>query len=319
MFLQNLGNFRTQPFCFYNVYVIVTSDFKVQLGAYLKMKKTLLALTFAASLGLAACSNPGDEVVVSTSVGDITQEEFYNSIKEIAGDQLLQQVVIEKILNDKYEVTDEEIDEELAAVKEQYGEGYEAALLQSNLTEDMLKTNIRFSLLQEKATQDVEVTDEEIQNYYDQASQELNARHILVEDEETAKEIVEKLKAGEDFAALAKEHSTDTGSAEKGGELGWFSVGTMVEQFNDAAYALEIDEISAPVQSDFGYHIIQVTDKREVEGYGSLEDKKEEIRETIASTKGDWNTKMAELIKEAKVDVKDADLKGAFDSMTSAE
>jgi foldase protein PrsA len=283
------------------------------------MKKTLLALTFAASLGLAACSNPGDEVVVSTSVGDITQEEFYNSIKEIAGDQLLQQVVIEKILNDKYEVTDEEIDEELAAVKEQYGEGYEAALLQSNLTEDMLKTNIRFSLLQEKATQDVEVTDEEIQNYYDQASQELNARHILVEDEETAKEIVEKLKAGEDFAALAKEHSTDTGSAEKGGELGWFSVGTMVEQFNDAAYALEIDEISAPVQSDFGYHIIQVTDKREVEGYGSLEDKKEEIRETIASTKGDWNTKMAELIKEAKVDVKDADLKGAFDAMTSAE
>ena len=283
------------------------------------MKKTLLALTFAASLGLAACSNPGDEVVVSTSVGDITQEEFYNSIKEIAGDQLLQQVVIEKILNDKYEVTDEEIDEELAAVKEQYGEGYEAALLQSNLTEDMLKTNIRFSLLQEKATQDVEVTDEEIQNYFNQASQELNARHILVEDEETAKEIVEKLKAGEDFAALAKEHSTDTGSAEKGGELGWFSVGTMVEQFNDAAYALEIDEISAPVQSDFGYHIIQVTDKREVEGYGSLEDKKEEIRETIASTKGDWNTKMAELIKEAKVDVKDADLKGAFDAMTSAE
>ena len=283
------------------------------------MKKTLLALTFAASLGLAACSNPGDEVVVSTSVGDITQQDFYNSIKEIAGDQLLQQVVVEKILNDKYKVTDKEIEEELKAVKEQYGEGYEAALAQSNLTEDMLKTNIRFSLLQEKATKDVEISDEEIQKYYDQASQELNARHILVEDEALAKELVEKLKAGEDFAKLAKENSTDPGSAEKGGDLGWFSTGTMVPAFNDAAYALKIDEISEPVKSDFGYHIIQVLDKREVKDYGSLEDKKEEIREAIAATKGDWNTKMAELIKEAKVDVKDADLKDAFENMNSAE
>jgi foldase protein PrsA len=283
------------------------------------MKKTLFALTVAASIGLAACSNPGDEVVVSTSVGDITQEEFYNQIKEIAGDELLQQVVIEKILNDKYKVTDEEIEEELKGVKEQYGEGYEAALAQSNITEEMLKTNIRFTLLQQKAVADVEVTDEEIQKYYDQASKELNARHILVEDEALAKELVGKLKAGEDFAKLAKENSTDTGSAEKGGDLGWFTVGTMVPEFNDAAYALEIKEISEPVKSDFGYHIIQVTEQRDVEGYGTLEDKKEEIRESIAASKGDWDTKMAELIKEAKVDVKDADLKEAFTKFNSAE
>lgn len=281
------------------------------------MKKTLFALTMAASLGLAACSNPGDEVVVSTSIGDITQEEFYNSMKEIAGDQLLQQVVVEQILNDKYEVTDEEIDAELATVKEQYGEGYEAALAQSNVTEEMLKSNIRFTLLQEKATKDVEITDEEIQKYYDQASQELNARHILVEDEATAKEIIEKLNDGGDFAELAKEFSTDPDSGAQGGDLGWFSVGTMVPAFNDAAYALEIDKISEPVQSDFGYHIIQVKEKRAVKDYGTLEEKKEEIRESIAATKGDWNTKMAELIKEAKVDVKDADLKGAFSGFTA--
>ncbi|MEK4627237.1 MAG: peptidylprolyl isomerase [Solibacillus sp.] len=283
------------------------------------MKKTLFALTVAASIGLAACSNPGDEVVVSTSVGDITQEEFYNQIKDIAGDQLLQQVVVEKILNDKYKVTDEEIEEELKGVKEQYGEGYEAALAQSNLTEDALKTNIRFTLLQQKAVADVEVTDEEIQKYYDQASQELNARHILVEDEALAKELVAKLKAGEDFAKLAKENSVDTGSKEKGGELGWFSVGTMVQEFNDAAYALELNTISEPVKSDFGYHIIEVTEKRDVKDYGTLEDKKEEIRKSIAATKGDWDTKMAELIKEAKVDVKDKDLKEAFTQFDSAK
>lgn len=283
------------------------------------MKKTLFALTVAASIGLAACSNPGDEVVVSTSAGDITQEEFYNHVKDIAGDQLLQQVVVEKILSDKYKVTDEEIDKELKAVKDELGEGYEAALAQENLTEEKLKTNIRFSLLQQKAVADVEVTDEEIQKYYDQASKELNARHILVEDEALAKELIEKLKAGGDFAALAKENSTDPGSGEKGGDLGWFTIGTMVPAFNDAAYALEIDEISEPVKSDFGYHIIQVLDKRDVKDYGTLEDKKEEIREAIAATKGDWNIKMAELIKEAKVEVKDADLKGAFSQFTTEE
>ncbi|MEK3763547.1 MULTISPECIES: peptidylprolyl isomerase [unclassified Solibacillus] len=281
------------------------------------MKKTLFALTVAASIGLAACSNPGDEVVVSTNVGDITQEEFYNSMKDIAGDQLLQQVVVERILNDKYKVTDEEIEEELATVKEQYGEGYDAALAQSNLTEEMLKTNIRFTLLQQKATEDVEVTDEEIQKYYDQASQELNARHILVEDEATANEIIEKLNAGEDFAELAKEFSTDPGSGQQGGDLGWFTVGTMVPEFNDAAYALKVDEISKPVQTQHGFHIIQVQEKRAVKDYGTLEEKKEEIRESIVATKGDWNAKMAELIKGAKIDVKDEDLKDAFSSFTA--
>ncbi|MER2029243.1 MAG: peptidylprolyl isomerase [Solibacillus sp.] len=276
------------------------------------MKKTIFALTVAASIGLAACSNPGDEVVVSTSAGDITQEEFYNSMKDIAGDQLLQQVVVEQILNDKYKVTDEEIEEELKGVKEQYGESYESVLAQSNLTEETLKTNIRFTLLQEKALKDVEVTDEEIEKYYNQASQELNARHILVEDEETAKEIKAKLDAGEDFAKLAKEFSADPGSGAQGGDLGWFTVGTMVPEFSDAAYALEIDEISEPVQSEHGFHIIQVTDKRDVKDYGKLEDKKEEIRDAIATTKADWNTKMAELINEADVEVKDKDLKDAF-------
>lgn len=276
------------------------------------MKKSLFALTLAASIGLAACSNPGDEVVVSTNVGDITQEDFYNQVKEIAGDQLLQQVVIEKILNDKYKVSKEEIEEEFKTVKEQLGEGFKAALAQANLTEEDLKTNIRMSLLQQKAVEDVEVTDEEIKNYYGQAKQELNARHILVDDEKTAKEVIKKLEAGEDFAAVAKEYSQDTGSAEKGGELGWFSVGMMVPEFNDAAYALEVNKISEPVKSSHGYHVIQVTEKRDVKDYGTLEEKKEEIREKIAASKGDWDTKVAELLKEADIKVKDADLKNAF-------
>ncbi|RUL47467.1 peptidylprolyl isomerase [Lysinibacillus antri] len=282
------------------------------------MKKSVLGLTLATSLFLAACSS-GDEVVVSTTYGDITKDEFYEEIKNLAGNALLEQVVIEQILENNYEVTDEEVKEQLESVKAQYGDQFESVLAANGLSEEAFEQNIRFSILQEKATKDVEVTDKEIEDYYNQAKYELKARHILVADQETANTVVAKLKAGGDFAALAKEYSTDTSNASNGGDLGWFTVGTMVPEFNDAAYALELNKVSEPVQTQFGYHIIEVLDKREVEGYGKLEDKKDEIKEAIAATKGDWNAKVAELIKDAKINIKDEDLKNALDTYLSKE
>ncbi len=276
------------------------------------MKKTLFALTFAASLGLAACSNPGDEVVVKTEMGDITQDQFYKEIKKIAGDQLLQQVVMDKILNDKYEVSDKEVQKQYDTYAKQYGDQMAAVLEANGLTEETFKQNIRFNLLQEKAKAEVKVSDKEVKEYYDQASQELHARHILVATEEEAKEIVKELKNGGDFAKIAKEKSTDTASAAEGGDLGWFSVGAMVKEFNDAAYALEPKTISEPVKSDYGYHIIEVLEKRDVKDYGTLEEKKDEITEAIRNQKADWPTIQAKLVKDAKVEVKDKDLKDAF-------
>ena len=91
------------------------------------------------------------------------------------------------------------------------------------------------------------------------------ARHILVADEATAKSIIEKLKNGEDFATLATTMSTDTGSAAKGGDLGWFGTGAMVKEFETAAFALEKpgDYTQTPVKSQFGYHIIQLIAKQD--------------------------------------------------------
>ena len=290
------------------------------------MKKSLFALTLAASLGLAACSNSSD-VVVSTSHGDISQAEFYEEIKRLAGtasmEGLLEQVVLEKILNEEYEITDEDIEAEFDKYAEQYGDQFDSLLEQSGFTEETFKDNLRFEVLKSKAiAETVEVTDDEIKKYYEQAKYELNGRHILVETAEEAAAVVEELKAGGDFAKIAEEKSVDTASGAEGGELGWFTVGAMVPAFNDAAYALELNTISEPVQSDYGFHIIEITDKREVEDFGSLEDEKESIKETIMDTKiaeADWAAISAKLVEKAKVEVKDKDLKGTFGTEEAAD
>jgi peptidyl-prolyl cis-trans isomerase C len=112
------------------------------------------------------------------------------------------------------------------------------------------------------------VSDAELRKVYDDATkqmkpeEEVRARHILVETDDEAKAILEELKKGADFATLAKEKSKDPGGAAEGGDLGYFTKEQMVPEFADVAFKMEKGQLSGPVKSQFGWHIIQVEDKR---------------------------------------------------------
>jgi peptidyl-prolyl cis-trans isomerase C len=112
------------------------------------------------------------------------------------------------------------------------------------------------------------VTDDALHKVYDQAvkqmgnEQEVHARHILVATEDEAKQIEAELKNGADFATLAKQKSKDPSGAANGGDLGWFTKDQMVPEFAEVAFKLDKGQISDPVQTQFGWHIIQVVDKR---------------------------------------------------------
>ena len=92
--------------------------------------------------------------------------------------------------------------------------------------------------------------------------EEVNARHILVEDETQAKAVAERLKKGEDFAKVAAELSKDPGSGKEGGSLGWFTKDRMVPEFAEVAFKLNKGQVSDPVKSQFGWHVIKLEDKR---------------------------------------------------------
>lgn len=128
---------------------------------------------------------------------------------------------------------------------------------------DFFKGDVRAMLLEEKLQAYVIGESDEV---YEQEM--VKARHILVETEEEAIALRKRLDDGEDWATIAAENSLDTGNKDNSGDLGWFARGMMVKPFEEAAFALEPGQISDPIKSDFGYHIIALDEKemREMEG-----------------------------------------------------
>lgn len=177
----------------------------------------------------------------------------------------------------------------------------------------------RLALYQAKALRDAyffqkirpQVTEEQIKAAYDEESakvaqtERVRARHILLATEKEALDILARIKAGEKFEDLAKKYSLD-GSKDYGGDLGYFTAPEMVAEFSKAAFALKVGEISQPVKTDFGWHIIKLED-RKLGAAQPYDQVKSAIRNVLLRKK--VQETMDELRKTAKVEVLDEDLK----------
>lgn len=193
-----------------------------------------------------------------------------------------------------------------AEVNEVFATQYNEILASNNLTEEGLEeilnqqqqslsgfkdslradveVQLRDAALREQVVGLIIPTDDQLAIYleanisqYD-TPENIHASHILVPDEAVAQDIYEQLLAGADFAELASEHSMDLNNKDQGGDLDWFGRGVMVPEFEEAAFALEVGEISPPVQTQFGYHIIQLIDRRAA-STPTLDDIKDEVRD----------------------------------------
>ncbi|KQO18506.1 foldase protein PrsA [Paenibacillus sp. Leaf72] len=237
----------------------------------------------------------GNNAAVATvNKVDITKEDLYEEMLKSGGKTTLDNLITQQLITQEAKasnvtVTEADIDEEINTLKASFGtdEQFNAALAQYGVTLESLRkdaeTQVKIRKLLEPS---ITITDDQIKEAYEQnkasygTGEEIKASHILVATQEEADAILKQLKDGADFATLAKEKSTDTGTKDNGGDLGFFGKGVMDPAFEEAAFALEVDQISDVVKSSFGFHIIKKTGFKAATS-PTFEEKKEEIRKQL--------------------------------------
>lgn len=277
--------------------------------------KNVIAISVICLTMLILISCSGNKDIATTTIGNITKEELYEKMKTTAGASSLQKLIMLKVLTEKYgdKETDNQVNKKFEEQKEQYGDKFPGLLKNSNYTEKSYKETIRMNLLIEAAvTAETKLTDEDYKIAWESFVPKLTAQHILVADETTAKDIIAKINAGEDFDTLAKENSLDTGSKKDGGKLPEFDHNTPYDPlFIKAAAKLKDGEVSQePVKGSKGYHIIKMIKNP---GKGKMEDHTKEL-EKIAIKKrlvddAYVQSIVSKIIKDAKLNIKDEYLK----------
>lgn len=223
---------------------------------------------------------PPETIVASFGVQTITLGEF---------NQLWEQVPEEyKLQLDKSMVLDQMISEKLL-IQEAKDMGLENDNDVLEQIKKMTEQILVQVLIEREILNKVKVSDEDISEYYEQnkdsftEKEQVRLYNILLETEEEAQDILEQLKAGGDFSEIAKEKSTGP-SAAQGGDLGYLTKGTIIPEIEDVVFALEVEELSEAIKTDFGFHILKITEKI-LETVKALEEVKEDIIQTLLPTK----------------------------------
>lgn len=250
-------------------------------------------------------SNPEfTQVLLQTEAGQDVITEFQKvKLDQLISQKLLAQEAEEREITLSEEEQTEIFNKQLEGIKEQNNlddAKLEEALQQQGIESidaykerffEVNKESLIINKLQENIRGQAEVTEEEMKSYYDknkanfEYQEQVKASHILLEDKETAEEVMTKLENGGDFTELAQEYSTGP-SAEQGGDLGYISKDQNIAQpFKEAVFALDTGEMSQIVETQYGFHIIKATDRREA-GVRSYEEVKDQIKQQLQNQKG---------------------------------
>lgn len=249
---------------------------------------------------------------------DFSKDEGKKILEEIKK-QVLDAMINDKIALQEAEkegvsLSDEEFQDAMKSLEEYHGgkDALDKYISQQGLDRESFEESVKEQMIinkfKEKITADVKVTDEEIKKFYDEnkamfelPAPEIRASHILVDTQEEAEKILAEIKAGADFAELAKKYSKDPATKDIGGDLGYFSKGKMDADFEKAAFALKTGQISDVVKTSFGYHIIKVTGER---NSLSFEDAKNYIKSHLEDSKREeeFNKHIEEWRKQAKIE-----------------
>lgn len=267
-----------------------------------------------------------DSVATVNGVGIKQQQLFDALIKGGNGSSALEGLITYELVRQAADsqgimITDEDIQRELNVIIKSMGsrENFELALEQYQMTEEDLQPDLLYQArLRKLLASQIKITDDAVRTYYDQnkdsfgTPEQVKASHILVETKAEADAIYTQLKNGADFAQLAKDKSIDTGSGAGGGDLGYFERGIMVPEFEDAAFSLKVGEISSPVQSQYGYHLIVVSDHKAAVTR-TFDEVKDEIKDTLTTQK------IYELSQSFLTDLRaKADIKNLLTTTTSS-
>ena len=242
----------------------------------------------------------------------------YQTLRDQAVAHLVQKVELEQTADEMgLEVSDKEIDARLAQIVKQYYGGDEKKLdkqiAEQKLTKEQVRDDLRGQILSEKiykeVTKDVKVTDADVRKFYEeneaqyQQAESREVRHILVKTKAQADDVRGQLtRTGSNFAQLARKYTQDPGSKTTGGKL-TISRGQTVSAFDKVAFSLDTNEISAPVKTEFGYHIIQAVAPVKKATTTPLKAVETQIRQQLAQTKK--NEKMTKWLEDLKADYED--------------
>lgn len=257
----------------------------------------------------------------------LSKEQMAELKNKVLGNLIDREILYQESQKSGIKVDKNKIDEELSVIKKRFPsmDEYKKALSTMKISEDEIKNQIKKklainALVDMKIAQKIVVTDKETKTYYDanpdlfKQPEQVRASHILIKVEAGAdqqkkaqamqkiKEIQQKLKDGQDFAALAKKYSEDKGSSANGGDLGFFARGQMVKPFEDAAFAMKPNEVSDIVETQFGYHLIKVYRQKpgKILVYAEVKDLLTE-RMRQEKTQQEATKYIAELKKDAKI------------------